>query len=114
MNHGLSSAVVDKIHSVLAQHPEISTAILYGSRAKGNFKTGSDIDLTLRGPCLTSSLLSTISMELDDLNLPYGIDLSILEQLDHEGLKEHIVRVGTVFYDRGPQVGASKESSEGE
>ena len=49
MNHGLSAATVAKIHGVLSRHSEVEKAILYGSRAKGNYKNGSDIDLTLTG-----------------------------------------------------------------
>jgi len=74
--------------------------LLYGSRAKGNFKPGSDIDLTLRGEGLTLSLLGDIDAALDDLLLPYEIDLSIYEQLDHAELVAHIDRVGRVIYQK--------------
>ena len=47
MNHGLTSGTVDRIRSVLARFPQVEKAVLYGSRAKGNYKRGSDIDLTL-------------------------------------------------------------------
>ncbi len=100
MNHGLSAATVAKIHGVLSQHPEVEQAILYGSRAKGNYKNGSDIDLTLVGTGLGYDDLLKIMGELDDLLLPYTIDLSILHKIDHEGLREHIQRVGQEFYRR--------------
>jgi type I restriction enzyme S subunit len=74
--------------------------VLYGSRAKGTFKPGSDIDLTLIGDGLASQELAAIDEELDDLLLPYQIDLSIFDQLDHVKLHEHIERVGKVFYER--------------
>ena len=73
---------------------------MYGSRAKGNFKIGSDIDLTLSGEALTSDLCSTIESALDDLLLPYTIDLSVFNELNHAELREHIERVGVVFYQR--------------
>lgn len=100
MNHGLSAATVEKICGVLARHPQVEKAILYGSRAKGNYKNGSDIDLTLAGSGLASRDLLKIMGELDDLLLPYMIDLSILHRIDHEGLREHIQRVGQEFYRR--------------
>jgi predicted nucleotidyltransferase len=84
----------------LASYPAIEKATLYGSRAKGNFKPGSDIDLTLHGPALTSRLLAEIAEALDDLLLPYTIDLSIFDTLEHAELKEHIERVGLVFYQK--------------
>jgi predicted nucleotidyltransferase len=100
MKYGLPETTVEKIHAVLARFPEIEKAILYGSRAKGNFKTGSDIDLTLYGEGLTPDLRSTISSELDDLLLPYTIDLSIFNEIDHPELREHIERVGVLFFKR--------------
>ncbi|OIO54510.1 MAG: hypothetical protein COX57_12845 [Alphaproteobacteria bacterium CG_4_10_14_0_2_um_filter_63_37] len=98
MNHGLSDATVHKIRDVLALFPEVEQAVLYGSRAKGNYKPGSDIDLTLLGPNLNSDLLAKIADALDDLLLPYTIDLSSFAALDHAGLRTHIERVGVVFY----------------
>ncbi|MBF0138294.1 MAG: nucleotidyltransferase domain-containing protein [Magnetococcus sp. DMHC-1] len=100
MKHGLSVATVEKIQGVLARFPEIDQAILYGSRAKGHFKPGSDIDLTLLGANLTLKLCSIIAETLDDLLLPYTIDLSVFAQLNHPELQEHIERVGLVFYER--------------
>lgn len=101
MKHGLPPQTVEKIHAVFARFPAVEKAVLYGSRAKGNYKTGSDIDLTLYGDTLTSAELGTITEELDDLLLPYQVDLSIFNQIAHEKLREHIERVGVVFYEKG-------------
>ena len=97
---GLSKTTVDKICEVFAGFPAIEKAILYGSRAKGNFKAGSDIDLTLYGVSLTKDLRSIVACALDDLMLPYTIDLSVFNTLNHAELKEHIERVGVLFYER--------------
>ena len=85
---------------MLAQYPEVDRALLYGSRAKGNFKPGSDIDLTLQGSALTLRLCATIAEALDDLLLPYTIDLSVFAELRHPELEAHIGRVGLVFFER--------------
>ncbi|MGB4498340.1 MAG: restriction endonuclease subunit S [Methylococcaceae bacterium] len=103
MKHGLSEKTVNKIFSVFERFPEIEKTVLYGSRAKGNFKTGSDIDLTLYGEKLSSRLLGDIAEALDDLLLPYTIDLSIFDDLNHAKLREHIERVGVVFYEKKNQ-----------
>jgi len=105
-NHGLSAATVAKIHGVLSQHAGVEQAILYGSRAKGNFKPGSDIDLTLTGHGLDERIRGRIDSDLDDLLLPYEIDLSLFSELNHRELIEHIRRVGVVFYERKPEVAA--------
>ena len=100
MKYGLSESTVEKISAVFSGFPAIERAVLYGSRAKGNFKTGSDIDLTLQGASLTPRLRATIAETLDELLLPYGIDLSLFDSLDSLELREHIARVGVVFYQR--------------
>ncbi len=100
MTHGLSTETVAAIHSVLARFPEVRSAVLYGSRAKGNFKPGSDIDLSLIGDKLTNSHLADIADQLDDLFLPYTLDLSLFATLDQAELRDHIQRIGIVFYER--------------
>jgi predicted nucleotidyltransferase len=97
---GLPAEAVSEIGGVLAAHPEVESAILYGSRAKGDYKPGSDIDLTLLGEQLDHHDLLKIMGELDDLLLPYTIDLSIFHMIDHEALRDHIQRVGQEFYHR--------------
>lgn len=97
---GLPHAAVEKIRGVFASYPQIEKALLYGSRAKGDYKNGSDIDLTLIGEGLDLSVLLKVLNQLDDLLLPWMFDVSIFEQIDHSGLREHIERVGKVFYER--------------
>jgi predicted nucleotidyltransferase len=100
MSYGLSAATIARIQGVLARFGDVDKAVLYGSRAKGNYRAGSDIDPTLYGPALNFDLLADIASELDDLLLPYTMDLSIFEQLGNPDLREHIERVGVAFYDR--------------
>lgn len=98
---GLKETTIEKICGVFAKFPQVEKAVLYGSRAKGNYKNGSDIDLTLYGGSdLTLNVLYKIATELDDLLLPYTIDLSIFGQLTDPEFIEHIQRVGLVFYER--------------
>ena len=109
MNHGLTKETVDKMVSVFIQFPQIEKAVLYGSRAKGNFKMGSDIDLTLYGENLSQHLLGDIADTLDDLLLPYTVDLSIFDYINHHALCDHIERVGVVFYDAVERASVPKE-----
>ncbi len=95
---GLPLAVVERIRAVFALHSEVQKVVLYGSRAKGNYKTGSDIDLTMYGDALNQSILLKILNELDELLLPWMIDLSLYQQIDNANLRDHIERVGMVFY----------------
>lgn len=88
------------IRQILADFPAVEKAILYGSRAKGNYKPGSDIDLTLVGDELDQRMLGQIAARLDESPIPYQVDLSLFCRIDHAQLREHIERVGVVFYER--------------
>jgi predicted nucleotidyltransferase len=99
--YGLEKNTIEGIRKIFQKFPEVDRALLYGSRAKGNFRRGSDIDLVIEGAHLDLSLLQKIEVELDDLMFPYKIDLSLLNQIQNDELLDHIKRVGTVFYERG-------------
>ncbi len=98
MPYGLKQKHIIAINSVFKKYPEIEKAIIYGSRAKGNFRNGSDIDLTLTGSNLNIKTLFKIDTELDDLLLPYKIDLSLFSKIENPDLTEHITRIGILFY----------------
>ncbi len=100
VKYGLKAEYVQSIQNVLSAFGEVDKAILYGSRAKGNFKPASDIDLTLTGEGIDLSLLYKIDDRLDDLLLPYTFDLSVFSQISNPDLVEHINRVGQVFYEK--------------
>jgi uncharacterized protein len=96
-NYGLDKATVRRILDLLAESPEIRRVILFGSRAKGNYRPGSDIDLCLDAPRLNLSRQLDIETRLDDLLLPWKIDLVQLQAIDNPALLEHIERVGVVL-----------------
>jgi predicted nucleotidyltransferase len=77
---------------------------VYGSRAKGTYRRGSDIDLTLKGELLDFAELMQIEDQIDDLLLPYTVDLSEYRQLSNPDLLDHIDRVGIVIYQQQPAI----------
>ena len=99
-DYGLPAEALQAIRQVLADHTEVTAAILYGSRALGRERPGSDIDLTLQGENLQHRDLLDIELALDDLLLPWKIDLSLLAHVDNPSLLEHIQRVGQKLYER--------------
>lgn len=101
LNCGLQPKTLDAIRTVFGNHSEIESAILYGSRAKGTFHSGSDIDLTLTGAGASQQLLYELLTELDDLLLPYTFDLSIFTHISNQDLIDHIQRCGVLFYSAG-------------
>ncbi len=100
MPYGLSDQVIEQLRAVFRQHPAVDKVILYGSRAKGNFKPGSDIDLTVISKNLNLTELLKIEQVIDDLLLPYKVDLSLYSTIDNPDLQEHIQRVGVEFYSK--------------
>lgn len=99
MRFGLKNDDIDKIGSVFEKYENVKKVIVYGSRAMGNYRNGSDIDLTIKGN-LTSRNFYDILQELDDLMLPYLIDLSKIEDIANPDLLDHIRRRGKIFYER--------------
>ena len=100
MRFGIESSVFERIIDVLRDNPLIKEAILYGSRAKGVQKPGSDIDVVLKGEKLTLQDLNRVSLALDDLLLPYTFDLSLFHHIDNADLLAHIGRVGKSIFRR--------------
>ena len=100
MKFGLSEETINKINAIFSKYPEVEIVIIYGSRAKGDYREGSDIDITLKGKDLTNKILSKIQGDLDDLNNPYLFDVSIFDHLQSPDLEDHIQRVGQIFYNR--------------
>ena len=97
--YGLKTEVIKKIQAVFARFDAIESAILYGSRAKGNYKPGSDVDLTLKvKQDAPRALLFNVVGAIDDLDLIYTFDISLLHEIDNENLLDHIRRVGVEFY----------------
>mgnify|MGYP006281060837 CR=1 FL=1 len=97
---GLSDKTLETVRSILASCPEIEKALVYGSRALGNYRTGSDIDITLIGAQLNTDMLFKLVRLFDESNLPYMVDLSIMANINNPNLRDHIERVGQVLYQR--------------
>jgi predicted nucleotidyltransferase len=98
MKFGLKEEIIEKINAVFEKYSQIEKVIVYGSRAKGNYKNGSDIDLTMIGKDIDYSTLLKIETQLDDLLLPYKIDLSRFESITNNELIQHINRIGKIFF----------------
>jgi len=99
VNLGLTPQVIEQICAVLKRHPQVQSAMVYGSRAKGDYKLGSDIDLVLcGGQSLNLNVLLQVMWELEELPLPYTFDACIYHQIEDAELLEHIQRVGVTIY----------------
>lgn len=101
MNLGLKKSDLDYIVDSISKFPEIDKAVIFGSRAKGNYKKGSDIDIAIIGENVTFDTVSALHSKLEDEGLlPYFIDIIDYLHLNHDKLREHIDRVGIVIYEK--------------
>jgi len=98
LEFGLPPTTCSTIRHILADVPAVEKAVIFGSRAKGNHRPGSDIDLTLFGQGLSLATVGHIAAKLDESLIPYQVDLSVFDHIEQPGLREHIERVGRVFY----------------
>lgn len=98
LEFGLPPTTCDTIRRILADVPAVEKAVIFGSRAKGTHRPGSDIDLALFGHGLHLDILGHIATRFEESPIPYQVDLSVFDQIEHVGLREHIERVGKVFY----------------
>ena len=97
---GIPNNDLNAILSVITKFEKIEKVVLFGSRAKGNYKKGSDIDLALFSKKLSFKELLKIKVDVNNLPLPYIIDILHFQQITNFELKEHIDRIGIVLYQK--------------
>ena len=98
----LPPGTIEAIRKILATEGALRKAFIFGSRAKGNYRPGSDIDLALFGDGLDLDALGRITALLDESPIPYQVDVCLYDRIDNPALREHIERVGKVFYEAKP------------
>ena len=96
--HGLIERDIATLFGIFEKFQEVKNVYLYGSRAKGTYKFGSDIDLAIMNENVSEKTIRTIKAEIADSNLPYFVDITPFATLNHKELAEHIQRVGVPFY----------------
>ncbi|NLN48098.1 MAG: nucleotidyltransferase domain-containing protein [Clostridiales bacterium] len=96
--YGLLNRDLDYIICAIKKYPEIDETIIFGSRAIGNYKKGSDVDIVVKGVRIDDKTIARLS---DDLNerypLPYFFDIVNYNDISNDELKKHIDTVGKVI-----------------
>jgi len=96
---GLLDTDIEAIIKMLSKQPKVISAFIFGSRAKGNYHNGSDVDIVLKGNELDFETLNQLSFWLnEDTAMPYKFDLLNYDSIKEPALKEHIDRVGIKIY----------------
>lgn len=96
----LPRTAYDMLHDIFRQYGQVNEVILYGSRAKNNHHERSDIDLVIRKSDIDRHTLGRIKLDIDNSDIPYLVDLQVLENIKNRQLLEHINRVGEIFYQK--------------
>ena len=100
MNIGLNQTEIKEIIKAVIQFPEIEKTVVFGSRAKGNFKKGSDVDLSVQGKNITYKTIVKLSEKLNsETTLPYFFDIVHYKNINNKELKNHIDRVGKIIFE---------------
>ncbi len=97
---GLLQKDIDSLISLLRTNHKIDKIILFGSRAKGNFNPGSDIDIAIKGQLLKLEDILESKVKIENLSLPYKVDLIIYDSINEQDLISHIDRVGISLFER--------------
>lgn len=101
-NFGIYDNSYDIMLSTFSNYSEIKKAVIFGSRAMGNYKKGSDIDVAIFGDDITYNIISDINSKLNDqLPVPYFFDVVDFNSISNDDLKKHVVEEGVVVFERG-------------
>lgn len=100
MKFGLDDTVIEKLTKVFEDNPKVDNAYIFGSRAKGNYRPDSDIDIAIKGYAITLDDLLKMSVAFDDAGITNKIDLLDYNEIKEPALVEHIDRGGVEFYSR--------------
>ena len=98
--YGLTDRDIKTLQDIFRKYTEVKEVHLFGSRAKGNYKTGSDIDLAVMNEGVKSKTITKLVVDFEESSLPFTVDLINFPTLKHTDLIDHINRVGTIFYKR--------------
>lgn len=108
MDFGLQQQDLHEITSILSKFPAIDEALLFGSRAKGTFKKGSDIDIAIKGKGINYEIVAALSFLLNEESTsPYFFDIVHFDDISEKELLEHIKRVGQCIYTRADEQSAT-------
>jgi uncharacterized protein len=99
---GLLDRDIHYILKALNSFEEVERGVLFGSRAMGNYKKGSDVDLAIIGEKVSDRVIYNLDELLNEVYpLPYFFDILHYEKINNEKLKEHINIVGKELYRKG-------------
>jgi len=107
ITYGLAERDIQTIQDIFCKYPEVLVVHIFGSRAKGTSKPGSDIDLAIMNKLAGTKVVLRLNNDFEESSLPYKVDLVDFHSLTNPSFIDHIKRVGKVFYQRDGDLPAS-------
>lgn len=105
MKFGLRAEDIKQLRDIIFSFPEVHQAIIFGSRAMGNYKNGSDVDIALKGKNITHEIVTEIKYRLNEgTTMPYFFDVVDYDELQNEELIIHINQFGRVLFTTRPSL----------
>ena len=103
MNIGIPNNDLEEILAIIEAQPTVEEVVVFGSRAKGNYRPGSDLDLALKGQDFGFDQYLKLLVKLDEPGFLYKIDLVNYNTIESQELRDHIARVGIRVFARKPE-----------
>ena len=107
MNDGIKTAHREALIDILAANPKVEQVVLFGSRALGNYRPNSDIDLALYGKALSLDDLARFQEQIEATTIPHHVDLLLADRIENDRLRRHIEEQGVVWFRRTPSSAAA-------
>jgi predicted nucleotidyltransferase len=95
---GLTERSFRELQGLLSRYPDIEEVVLFGSRAKGTFHSGSDVDLAIMNTGLHPETIPQLLDAISESSIPYQVDVVDFHSLRNPDLLDHILRVGLPFF----------------
>ncbi len=106
-NDGLQLRHRKAVLDILRANPRVERAVLYGSRATGNYREASDIDIALEGADLTFTDQADLLDALLDTTIPYEFDITLMHEIENDALRDHINSDGITWFTRDEPAAAT-------
>jgi len=98
--YGLKESDIAILQEIGKNHPGIKRIIIFGSRARGNYKNASDVDLAIEGDLSPADIWKISGLLNDEAPTPYFFDVVHFDNLSGRGFKERLEGEGSVVYSK--------------
>jgi len=101
VKYGLKDEYIQTFLEIIAKFDNVEKVALFGSRATGNHKKASDVDIVIFGENVNAALACAIKFEIEEETIiPYFFDVIAYQVIKNEKLKEHIDKKSIILWNK--------------